>query len=83
MTPFDIAVVLRGAIFGKDFPVVKHVYDGSNNLIYTGIAPRRSLTSQPSWYVFKFIYDGSNNNTDVQSTEPNQIFDNYLTLTYA
>jgi hypothetical protein len=62
--------------------ITECIYDGSGNPTYYGIAPQGSLTSESKWRVEKLIYDGSGNYLRSRYTTPNQIFDNYASLTY-
>lgn len=68
----------------------KGAYDASSNLIYEGWAVPGSATSAAVWLIAKYDYDGSNNLTTTTwaytsgfpAGEFNQVWDNYLTLTY-
>lgn len=44
--------------------VQKFAYDGNNNVIYEGTAPRGTSVDTPDWVLIQFTYDGSNNCTD-------------------
>lgn len=88
MNPADWVTVKRGGGMmgggGSDFPQRLLAYDGSNNLIYIGIAPRGKLTSDSMWVIWKLSYDGSNNLITVQTSSEYSIWDNRATtVTYA
>ena len=77
MSPYG----LNGLSF-QSFPIVLRDYDGSNNMIYIGIAPRGSVSSDSAWLIRKFIYTGSNLTSETTSP-PNSIYDDRASLTYA
>ena len=42
----------------------RYSYDGSNNLIYAGYAPKGLAEGTDGWLLQKYTYDGSNNVTE-------------------
>ena len=42
----------------------RFAYDGSNNCIYAGFAPKGLAEGNDGWLLQKFTYDGSNNCTE-------------------
>lgn len=71
---------------GGDNLIAQFEYDGSNNVIYQGVAKAGSSTSQSVWRIRKFTYDGSNNvlNWGFANGSPAFVFvwDNRSTYTY-
>ena|SRR3990167_745987 len=51
-------------------------YDGSNNLIYSGLASPGSSKAVAVWQIKKYTYDGSSNLTDIQYADGNLEYDN-------
>lgn len=78
MNAADIAIVK--AHFGKRYPQSRYDYDGSNNCIYIGIAPRGVAATKAEWLIFKLTYNASNLVTLVQSVE-NGIWNDRATIT--
>ena len=77
-------------------PIYKFRYDGfekitqdvwvahSNGQVeYHGVARKGAATSDTLWWVEKFVYNGSGFCTSRVSSQENQIFDDYLTLSYS
>jgi hypothetical protein len=79
MNPVDYIQWKKGG-FG-DFYQRRMDYDGSDNLIYVGIAPRSVATSAQSWKIWKLTYSGTNL-TSVTSSAENAVWDSRLTETY-
>jgi hypothetical protein len=73
----------RSRVDNTEILISKFVYDASNNPIYCGFAPQGSLTSEAKWRVEKLSYDASGNFTGSTYSSPDQIFDNYASLTYS
>ena len=67
---------------GGAYDVTRMDYDGSNRVIYIGVAPRGSATSASVWQVFRLTYTG-NNVTLIDTALQEQIWDDRATLTYA
>lgn len=91
LTPADYATAVRAGVFGKGYPITEFKYDAHGNTEYIGIAPRNTLTSQPSWIVEKLTYGliSSDLGGDPQYmvirsriSPDNSVFDDYLTLQY-
>lgn len=78
----ETLIALKGVEYGSQFMRSKFVYDTNSNVLYTGLAPRGSLTSEARWVVHKFVYSAAGDLTDILPSAPNQIYDNYLTLSY-
>ncbi len=51
-------------------------YDGSDNLIYLGLAIGGTATSAALWQIRAFAYDGSDNLTSILLADGNLEFDN-------
>lgn len=56
------------------------VYDGSNNCIYAGYAPRGLAESSTGWLLQKFTWVGQNCTSRLIAYDS---YDNYLTASYA
>ena len=80
MNPMDIS--LTAAYFGKTPPRQKFAYHANGQVEYHGIAPRGRDTSDAEWYVIKVTYNGSAQITDITSSPPLSVWDDYLTLSY-
>lgn len=79
MNAADLALVRH--YHGQNFPQSRIDYDGDNNAIYIGVAPRGVLASEAGWIIEKLTYtDG--NMTLSQTSLNNQIWNNRTSLTY-
>lgn len=73
----------RGVEFATQLFRVNYVYKASNGLVeYMGITHRGSALADASWLVFKFVYDANDSVTDIITSPPNQVMNNYASLTY-
>ena len=81
MTPADYSRIRR--FWGNKHPLEKFAYDSNNRVLYHGIAPRGSATSDPVWIVETFLYNSQSLVSDIQASPENSVYDNRTTLTYA
>ena len=80
MNPVDYMIFKKSG-FG-DFYQRLMDYDGNDNLIYVGIAPRSAATSATVWKIWKLAYSGTNL-TSVKSSLEGSAWDSRTTITYA
>jgi hypothetical protein len=95
MNPPDLATWLAftsfaSKVFGTNssfqlqfFPQVLYEYDGSNNLIYVGLAPRGALTSDAIWIIWNLTYTSGNLTSQKSSIPKVKWDDRATTVTYA
>ena len=81
MNPADLSTwkALGG---GGYYPTIRQDYDASGFLVYVGMAERGSATSAAVWRIYRLTYTGSNL-TLIQTSLPQQIWDDRATVTFA
>jgi hypothetical protein len=64
-------------------PIIEYVVDSSGHITHEGYAMMGAKTSDSVWRIKKYTYDSSGNTLRRRWSKPNQIFDNYASLTYS
>lgn len=62
-------------------------YDGSNRLIYQGLAIPGTASSEAAWSIQRYTYDGAGNLTAIEwvsgTNEPSYVWDDRATYSYS